>query len=76
MKMVSISGGAKILPKPTQPLYVVTASTTPLTMVTRTVPAGTVSTRVYLGDRELLNGFAKCIVHASKELHLTYFWVL
>lgn len=39
VKMVSIAGGAKILPKPTQPLYVVTGTTTPLTMVTRTVPA-------------------------------------
>lgn len=39
VKMLSIAGGAKILPKPSQPVYVVTGTTTPLTMVTRTVPA-------------------------------------
>lgn len=39
MKMLSISGGTKILPKPSQPVYMVAASTSALSMVTRTIPA-------------------------------------
>lgn len=39
MKMHSISGGTKILPKPSQPVYMVSSSTSPLSMVTRTIPA-------------------------------------
>ncbi|KAK6623292.1 hypothetical protein RUM43_009144 [Polyplax serrata] len=39
MKMLSISGGTKILPKPSQPLYMVSTSTSALSMVTRTIPA-------------------------------------
>lgn len=39
MKMLSISGGTKILPKPSQPVYMVATSTSALSMVTRTIPA-------------------------------------
>ena len=40
MKMLSISGGTKILPKPSsQPVYMVATSSSALSMVTRTMPA-------------------------------------